>query len=88
ITHVRLSRDANKLHQVRIDRGRANLVIAADLVAATGQNSLEVMSRGSTKCILNTHETQIGTMLRAPMLDLDQPKMLNTLNQHIQTLRS
>ncbi|SFU50830.1 indolepyruvate ferredoxin oxidoreductase family protein [Xenorhabdus koppenhoeferi] len=88
ITHVRLSRDANKLHQVRIDRGRANLVIAADLVAATGRNSLEVMSRGSTKCILNTHETQIGTMLRAPMLDLDQPKMLNTLNQHIQTLRS
>ncbi|MBD2811323.1 indolepyruvate ferredoxin oxidoreductase family protein [Xenorhabdus sp. Vera] len=88
ITHVRLSRDANKLHQVRIDRGRANLVIAADLVAATGQNSLEVMSRGSTKCILNTYETQIGTMLRAPMLDLDQPKMLNTLNQHIQTLRS
>ncbi|MEQ1963844.1 indolepyruvate ferredoxin oxidoreductase family protein [Xenorhabdus khoisanae] len=82
ITHVRLCHDANKLHQVRIDRGRANLVIAADLVAAIGQNALEVMSRGSTKCILNTHETQIGAMLRAPMLDLDQPKMLDILNQH------
>ncbi|CEE94867.1 putative oxyreductase protein [Xenorhabdus nematophila str. Anatoliense] len=88
ITHVRLCHDANKLHQVRIDRGRANLVIAADLVAATGKNSLEVMSRGSTKCLLNTHETQIGAMLRAPMLDLDQPNMLNILNQHIQKLRS
>ncbi|PHM74872.1 indolepyruvate ferredoxin oxidoreductase family protein [Xenorhabdus kozodoii] len=88
ITHVRLCHDKDKLHQVRIDRGRANLVIAADLVAATGQNSLEVMSRGLTKCILNTHETQIGTMLHAPMLDLDQPKMLDTLNQHTQTLRA
>ncbi|MBI6549269.1 indolepyruvate ferredoxin oxidoreductase family protein [Xenorhabdus lircayensis] len=88
ITHVRLCRDTNKLHQVRIDRGRANLVIAADLVAATGQNSQEVMSRGSTKCILNTHETQIGIMLRAPMLDLDHPKMLEILHQHTQTLLS
>ncbi|PHM44536.1 2-oxoacid ferredoxin oxidoreductase [Xenorhabdus mauleonii] len=88
ITHVRLSRDRSKLHQVRIDKGQADLVIAADLVAATGQNSLEVMSRGLTKCILNTHETQVGTMLRDPILDLDHPKMLNTLHQHIQTLRS
>ncbi|MDC9596962.1 indolepyruvate ferredoxin oxidoreductase family protein [Xenorhabdus anantnagensis] len=88
IAHVRLCHDQDKLHQVRIDRGRANLIIAADLVAATGQNSLEVMSRGSTKCILNTHETQIGTMLRAPMLDLDHRKMLDTLSQHTQTLRS
>ncbi|MDC9593957.1 indolepyruvate ferredoxin oxidoreductase family protein [Xenorhabdus sp. IM139775] len=88
ITHIRLCHNKDKLHQVRIDRGRANLVIAADLVAATGQNSLEVMSRGSTKCLLNTHETQIGTMLRSPMLDLDHPKMLDTLNQHTQTLLS
>ncbi|CAM3875587.1 indolepyruvate ferredoxin oxidoreductase family protein [Xenorhabdus thuongxuanensis] len=88
ITHVRLCHDKDKLHQVRIDRGRANLVIAADLVAATGQNSLEVMSRGSTKCILNTHETQIGTMLRSPVLDLDHSKMLDILNQHTQTLLS
>ncbi|OTA17849.1 2-oxoacid ferredoxin oxidoreductase [Xenorhabdus vietnamensis] len=88
IAHVRLCRDQDKLHQVRIDRGRANLIIAADLVAATGQNALEVMSRGSTKCILNTHETQIGTMLLSPMLDLDHRKMLDTLSQHIQTLRS
>ncbi|MDC9605228.1 indolepyruvate ferredoxin oxidoreductase family protein [Xenorhabdus griffiniae] len=86
ITHVRLCHNKDTLHQVRIDRGRANLVIAADLVAATGQNALEVMSRGSTKCILNTHETQIGTMLRSPMLDLDHPKMLDILNQHTQTL--
>ncbi|MBC8949034.1 indolepyruvate ferredoxin oxidoreductase family protein [Xenorhabdus sp. TS4] len=88
ITHVRLCHNKDKLHQVRIDRGRANLVIAADLVATTGQNALEVMSRGSTKCILNTHETQVGTMLRSPMLDLDHPKMLDTLNQHTQTLLS
>ncbi|OTA20810.1 2-oxoacid ferredoxin oxidoreductase [Xenorhabdus beddingii] len=88
ITHVRLCHDATKLHQVRIDRGQANLVIAADLVAATGQNALEVMSRGSTKCLLNTHETQIGAMLRAPMLSLDYPKMLDTLSQHTQSLLS
>ncbi|SFN34295.1 indolepyruvate ferredoxin oxidoreductase family protein [Xenorhabdus japonica] len=88
IAHVRLCHDQDKLHQVRIDRGRANLIIAADLVAATGQNSLEVMSRGSTKCILNTHETQIGTMLRTPMLNLDHRKMLDVLSQHTQTLRS
>ncbi|MBD2783211.1 indolepyruvate ferredoxin oxidoreductase family protein [Xenorhabdus sp. DI] len=88
ITHVRLCHNQDKLHQVRIDRGRANLVIAADLVAATGQSSLEVMSKGSTKCLLSTHETQIGTMLRSPMLDLDHPKMLDTLHQHTQTLLS
>ncbi|CDG23078.1 putative oxyreductase protein [Xenorhabdus poinarii G6] len=88
IAHVRLCDDRDKLHQVRIDRGRANLIIAADLVAATGPNALEVMSRGSTKCILNTHETQIGPMLRAPMLNLDQHHMLDTLNQHTQTLLS
>ncbi|CDH19879.1 putative oxyreductase protein [Xenorhabdus bovienii str. kraussei Quebec] len=88
ITHVRLCHDMNKLHQVRIDRGRANLVIAADLVATTGQNSLTVMSKNATKCVLNTHETQIGIMLRAPTLNLDHPKMMTTLHQHCQTLNS
>ncbi|MBD2815523.1 indolepyruvate ferredoxin oxidoreductase family protein [Xenorhabdus sp. Flor] len=88
ITHIRFSRDVNKLHQVRIDRGRANLVLAADLVAATGQNSLEVMSKTGTNCVLNTHKTQIGTMLRDPMLKLDHTKMLDTLHQHCRTLRS
>ncbi|MBD2824599.1 indolepyruvate ferredoxin oxidoreductase family protein [Xenorhabdus szentirmaii] len=88
ITHVRLCYDINQLHQARIDRGQANLVIAADLVAAVGQNSLEVMSRGLTECILNTHETQIGPMLRSPALDLDQAKMQNTLSQHARTLNT
>ncbi|PHM29597.1 indolepyruvate ferredoxin oxidoreductase family protein [Xenorhabdus budapestensis] len=88
ITHIRFSRDVNKLHQVRIDRGRANLVLAADLVAATGQNSLEVMSKTGSNCVLNTHKTQIGNMLRNPMLKLDHTKMLDTLHQYCQTLQS
>ncbi|PHM36310.1 indolepyruvate ferredoxin oxidoreductase family protein [Xenorhabdus innexi] len=88
ITHLRFSQDSDKLHQVRIDRGRADLTIAADLVTATGLSSLEVMSKSGTSCVLNTHETQIGTMLRNPTLNLDQSGMLNTLRQHCHTLQS
>ncbi|MDR0217713.1 MAG: indolepyruvate ferredoxin oxidoreductase family protein [Enterobacteriaceae bacterium] len=88
ITHVRFCQNADKLHQVRIDRGRANLIIAADLVAANGQNSLEVMSKAGTRCVLNTHETQTGAMLRNPELKLDQAGMTEILRQHCQTLHA
>ncbi|MCC8368289.1 indolepyruvate ferredoxin oxidoreductase family protein [Xenorhabdus sp. PB61.4] len=88
MTHIRLSQNAEQLHQVRIDRGRADLAIAADLITVTGQNSLEVMSKSKTNCVLNTHETQIGAMLRNPTLSLDQTRIQDTLRQHCRTLQS
>ncbi|PHM44806.1 2-oxoacid ferredoxin oxidoreductase [Xenorhabdus mauleonii] len=88
LSHVRFCRNKNILHQVRIDRARANLVIAADLVVGVGMASLEVISAVSTACVANTHEAQTGAMLRDTALQLDEGGMLKTLRNHCRRFNS
>ncbi|MDX7998637.1 indolepyruvate ferredoxin oxidoreductase family protein [Xenorhabdus sp. Reich] len=88
LSHIRFCHNKGILHQVRIDRAQANLVIAADLVVGVGMASLEVMSSSSTACIANTHETQTGAMLRDISLQIDEDRTLKTLRNHCRYLKS
>ncbi|KMJ46376.1 2-oxoacid ferredoxin oxidoreductase [Xenorhabdus khoisanae] len=88
LSHVRFCRKKEALHQVRIDKAQANLVIAADLVVGVSMASLEVMSSSSTACVANTHETQTGAMLRDISLQLDEERMFKTLHSHCRHFKS
>jgi len=66
LSHIRLGRDLDILHQARIDRGQADVVLAGDLVVAVGAGARDVMSAARTLCLANTHENQLGGMLRDP----------------------
>jgi indolepyruvate ferredoxin oxidoreductase len=82
LSHIRFHHNSIGLNQVRIDLSRANLVIAADLVVGVSAASLEVMSKMSTTCVINTHETQTGAMLRDNSLQLEKERILEVFNNH------
>ncbi|WP_426578227.1 indolepyruvate ferredoxin oxidoreductase family protein [Xenorhabdus stockiae] len=88
LSHIRFCSNKDVLHQVRIDRAQANLVIAADLVVGVNMSSLEVMSSSSTACVANTYETQTGAMLRDISLQHDEGRMMKTLRHHCRHLKS
>ncbi len=71
LSHLRIGFDPAQLHQVRIDRGCADVVIAADLVVGASPVVREVMSKSRTRCVVNTHEYQIGPMLRDAEMRVD-----------------
>ncbi len=66
LSHLRIAHTPALLHGVRLDRGRADAVIAADLVVATGAEALGVLDAARTRVLANTEESQTGAMLRDP----------------------
>ncbi|MXN79312.1 indolepyruvate ferredoxin oxidoreductase family protein [Burkholderia sp. 4701] len=64
LSHIRIAREAEVLHQHRIDRGGADALIAADLLVASEDDALASLARGKTVVIANTAQTQTGAMLR------------------------
>ena len=71
LSHVRLARSPALLNQVRIDRGRADAVLAADLVVAAGPEAMSTVDPGRTRVVANTRELQTGATLRNPDARID-----------------
>ncbi|AWN46891.1 pyruvate ferredoxin oxidoreductase [Methylobacterium terrae] len=71
LSFVRLAADANALNQVRIDRGRADAVLACDLVVAASPDAAAVIDPARTCIVANTHEIPTGTTLRDPNARID-----------------
>ncbi|AKU21013.1 indolepyruvate ferredoxin oxidoreductase family protein [Massilia sp. NR 4-1] len=72
-SHVRLARDRDTLYQARVGHGRADALIAADLLVAASQETLGVIQSGRTRIVANLQELQIGAMLRdeAKRIDIE-----------------
>ncbi|OCQ52001.1 2-oxoacid ferredoxin oxidoreductase [Photorhabdus australis subsp. thailandensis] len=70
-SHIRIGAKDHILHQHRIDRGCANVLIAADLTVASEDEALNALLSGQTKVIANTHEMQTGSMVRDRNLKID-----------------
>jgi indolepyruvate ferredoxin oxidoreductase len=76
LAHVRVCADGTLLHQVRIDRGRADALLAADLVVATAPDTLAAIDTGRTRVLVSTHEIPTGSMLRDPLARIDTAALL------------
>jgi len=71
LSFVRLAPTPDALHQVRIDRGRANAVLACDLVVAASPEALGVLAGDRTRIVANAREIPTGAMLRDPDARID-----------------
>ncbi len=78
LSFVRLAADPAGLHQVRIDRGRADAVLACDLVVAASADAAAVIDPARTRIVANTHEIPTGATLRDPDARIDT-RMLEAL---------
>ncbi|KMO27976.1 pyruvate ferredoxin oxidoreductase, partial [Methylobacterium variabile] len=78
LSFVRLAAEPGALNQVRIDRGRADAVLACDLVVAASRDAAAVIDPARTRIVANSHEIPTGATLRDPSARIDT-RMLESL---------
>ena len=59
-SHVQIAAQCSQLHAPRVSVGQADLVIAADLMVATGRDALLGMDPTRTSAVVNHHESVTG----------------------------
>ncbi len=69
-SHVRIARDPSALHATRIATASADLLIACDLVVATGAENLPRVGAGRTTAVVNTDVAPTAEFATRPDLDL------------------
>jgi indolepyruvate ferredoxin oxidoreductase len=68
VSHVRVGASPEALHAVRLGAGGANLLLGCDLVVSASADALARLEPGTSRAIVNTHETITGEFTRHPDL--------------------
>jgi indolepyruvate ferredoxin oxidoreductase len=68
-SQIRVAKEPEDLHALTIGNGRADLLIGCDLVVAAGREGLEKLGRGTTRAVVNNHNTPVASFIRDPDLD-------------------
>ena len=68
ITHIRIADKPDDLHAVRIAVGGADMMLGCDIVTAASFDALSKIAPGSTRAVVNSHETITGDFTRDPDL--------------------
>ena len=81
LSYVRLGEQPEELHQVRIDVGEAEAVIACDLVVGTDPRALRVMRNGHTRAIVNMDIIPTADFVRDRNIDFQARLRLKTIEK-------
>jgi indolepyruvate ferredoxin oxidoreductase len=68
LSHVRIADRPDAIHAVRIANGGARLLLGCDLVVSASAEALAKLHPGTTRAIVNSHETITGDFTRNPNL--------------------
>ncbi len=82
VSHVRLARESARLHQVRIDRGRADALIACDMVVANQPEPLTALKRG-TRVVASLDVMPTAELVLNPDKDLNATLMLQRIRARV-----
>jgi len=66
VSHVRIGARPEDIHAVRLSAGGAKLVLGCDLVVAGSFDALSKIQQGTTRAVVNAHETITGDFTRNP----------------------
>jgi indolepyruvate ferredoxin oxidoreductase len=66
VSHLRIGKSPEDIHAVRLSAGGARLLLGCDLVVAAGFDALSKIQPGTTRAVINSHETITGDFTRNP----------------------
>lgn len=81
VSHVRISDDPEAIHAVRIAAGEAKLLLGCDLVVAAGAEALDRVRIGTTRAVVNAHESPTGEFTRNPDLQFPGSELRATVSR-------
>src|SRR5271154_5201515 len=67
-SHIRIARQPDEIHAVRIAAGGAKLLLGCDLVVSASADALSKLEPGHSRAIVNSHEIITGDFTRNPDL--------------------
>src|SRR5690606_18770329 len=73
-SHVRIARQPEDIHAVRLAAGSARLLLGCDVVVAASFDALAKIERGKSHAIINTHQAVTGDFTRHPDFDFPAEK--------------
>jgi indolepyruvate ferredoxin oxidoreductase len=75
-SHLRIARQPQAIHAVRIAAGEADLVLGCDMVVVNDYWSLSKIRAGRTRVVLNTYQAMPGTFTTRPDLTFPAAEIL------------
>lgn len=81
LSYVRLGASPDALHQVRIDAGEAEALIACDLIVATDPRALGVLQAGKTAAVASTDILPTADFIRDRNVDFESHRRIKTLRK-------
>ncbi len=79
LSHVRIGANQEQLHSPQVPVGSADLLLGADLIVATHDESLAKLSAERTSVVVNTHEEMPAAFIFNRDLEYQGASMLSTL---------
>ena len=83
LSYVRLAQKPEQLHQVRIDYGMADALIACDMVVGTDPRAINVLRHDHTRIIVNLSELPSGDFVLNRDADMQADLRVKTLQQAV-----
>lgn len=83
LSYVRLASQPQQIRQVRIDHGRADALIACDMVVASSAKALDVLRHDHTKAVVNLAEMATADHVLYRDADMESSKRLRLLNEAV-----
>jgi indolepyruvate ferredoxin oxidoreductase len=81
LSHVRIAARPEALHAVRVAAGGADLLLACDLVVAAGPEAVSKLRAGTSRAIVNDHETPTAGFTRNPDLRFPGEGLKDTIRK-------
>ena len=79
LSHVRIGKDSQALHAVRIPAGEADLMLGCDLVVAAGKEALSKLDETRSAAVVNLHEDMPAAFIQDRDLAFPANDMVSTL---------
>ncbi|WP_293268716.1 indolepyruvate ferredoxin oxidoreductase family protein [Neptunomonas sp.] len=79
LSYVRVAPSPENIHQVRTDHGRADALIACDMVVASSAKALDVLRHNHTKAVVNLAEMATADHVLYRDADIESSKRVNLL---------
>ncbi|MBN0985951.1 indolepyruvate ferredoxin oxidoreductase family protein [Amphritea pacifica] len=81
LSYVRLASEPDAIHQVRIETGQADAMIACDMVVATTDKALTVLRKDHSRAVLNLAEVATADNVLYRDADMEATRRTRILNE-------
>jgi indolepyruvate ferredoxin oxidoreductase len=78
-SHMRIARNPDDIHAIRVAAGRADLVLGGDMVVAGTRKVLAAVKHGTTEMVVNTDEFLPGDFTRNADFSLPSERLKRTI---------